>query len=68
MNVEYDAVVNMKIVGFPMPLVFFHFEDGQWVDFPLPAYVDWPGLITNFFAGLSICCLPLRLCAFGDEK
>ena len=61
-NLEYHAGSNMRIVGIPMPLVFFHFEDGQWVDFPLPSYVMWPGFITNITTGIAVCLLPLRLC------
>jgi hypothetical protein len=60
-NQEYHAGSSMRIAGIPMPLVFFHFENGQWVDFPLPAYVGWPGYVTNILFWIAICLLPLRL-------
>lgn len=34
---KYEVGNNLKIVGFPIPLVAFHlWEDGQWLDFPMP--------------------------------
>jgi hypothetical protein len=62
-NQEYNAGSSMRIAGIPMPLVFFHFENGQWVDFPLPAYVGWPGYIATILFWIAICLLFLRLCA-----
>jgi hypothetical protein len=61
MKWEYQAGSKMRIQGFPMPLVFFHLEDGHWVDFPIPLYVGWPGLVTNVIAGVAVCVLPFRL-------
>jgi hypothetical protein len=59
-NWQYHIGSKMRIQGFPMPLVFFHFEDNQWIDFPLPLYVSWPGFLANIVAGVAVCFLPFR--------
>jgi hypothetical protein len=64
---EYQAGTTMRVVGIPMPLGFFHFENGQWLDFPLPAYVLWPAYFANVIFWMAICLLPLRLCASATK-
>lgn len=59
-NLEYHAGAKFRVVGTPIPLIFFHLENGQWVDFPLPSYVAWPGYIANVIFGTALCLAPLR--------
>jgi hypothetical protein len=33
-GVEYMADPKLRVVGFPLPIVMFELEKGQWVDFP----------------------------------
>jgi hypothetical protein len=51
----------MRVVSFPMPLGFIHLEDGQWVDFPLPALVMYPGLLANITAVTAVAALPVLI-------
>jgi hypothetical protein len=37
-HVEYLIGSRYRIGSFPIPIVFFHLEDGQWVDFPVPEF------------------------------
>jgi hypothetical protein len=59
-NWQYHAGSKIRIQGFPMPLVFFHFEDYRWIDFPLPLYVILPGFLANMVAGVAVSLLPFR--------
>jgi hypothetical protein len=59
-NAEYHAGENFRIAGFPIPMGFFHRENGAWPDFPLPGYVCWPGLLINLLAGVATLLLPFR--------
>ncbi len=49
----------MRFVSFPMPVAFFHLEDGQWVDFPTPEYVMYPGLAANVAVITACLVLPV---------
>jgi hypothetical protein len=31
---QYQASPHLQLVGVPLPVCVFHFESGQWVDFP----------------------------------
>ena len=35
---EYNVGTHFRIGGIPIPIVFFHFEDGAWLDFPVPEF------------------------------
>lgn len=43
--VEFPVSSQMRIIGVPTPMVFFHWEGGQWVDFPVPWW--WMNLTAN---------------------
>src|SRR5579859_2473758 len=47
LNFEYHAGARLRIGGFPLPPVFFHLEDGNWVDFPVPDFQMWPAVFAN---------------------
>ncbi len=36
---------SLRVMGFPVPGVFFHLEDGQWVDFVAP--FPWLNMVTD---------------------
>ena len=59
----------MRFVSFPIPIAFFHLEDGHWIDFVTPAYVMYPGLVANIVAIVATSVLPLLLvCVVYDRK
>jgi hypothetical protein len=58
---EYHVSPQMRCVSFPMPLAFFHLEDGHWVDFVTPPYVMYPGLVANILSVVAVLLLPLLL-------
>lgn len=64
---EYQVSPRMRYSSFPMPLAFFHLEDGRWVDFVTPPHVMYPGLVANVIAVVAMALLPLSLTslAFG---
>ena len=48
---EFSVGHHMRVTGIPNPGVFFHLEDGQWVDFVVPfPYV-------NLFINICLFCL-----------
>jgi hypothetical protein len=58
-HLEYQPSARVRFVSFPMPVAFFHLEDGQWVDFVTPWYVMYPGLVANIVATTALTVLPL---------
>jgi hypothetical protein len=58
---EYQVSSKMRFASFPMPLSFFHFEDGHWIDFPTPQFVMYPGLAANVIAITALAVLPVLL-------
>jgi hypothetical protein len=56
---EYQISPTMRFISFPMPLGFFHLEDGRWVDFPTPEYVMYPGIAVNILAITALAVTPL---------
>lgn len=58
-NMEYQVSPRMRFASFPIPLAFFHLEDGNWIDFVTPDYVMYPGLGTNVVACVAIAVLPV---------
>src|SRR5205809_164517 len=38
---EYHWGPRYRVASFPVPVVFFHLEDGDWVDFPVPRAQAW---------------------------
>jgi len=56
---EYHLGTRFRIGSFPIPVVFFHFEDGQWVDFPVPAFQAWLAVVTNIITITALATLPV---------
>ena len=57
---EYHVSPRLRIGGFPVPIVLFHLEDGQWVDFITPVPVMLLGGIAD--ALVPACLLVWPLC------
>jgi hypothetical protein len=62
--VEYKWGSKMRVIGFPIPVCFFHLEDGQWVDFIPPAAMQYSGWTANFLSGLAAPLLPFKAAEF----
>ena len=56
---EYQVSADMRFASFPVPLAFFHLEEGSWVDFITPPYVMYPGLVANVASFVAVALLPL---------
>lgn len=58
---EYHIGTRFRIGSFPIPVVFFHLEDGAWVDFPVPEFQAWSAAFTDIIAITALAMLPLWL-------
>lgn len=58
---EYQVSSRMRLLSFPIPVVFFHFEDGQWVDFPTELAFGYPALFTNIVTVTAFGVLPVQV-------
>jgi len=58
---EYPLGGRYRIGSFPLPVAFFHLEDGQWVDFPVPQFQAWAAAFTNIITMTALATLPLWL-------
>jgi hypothetical protein len=58
---EYHVGTRYRVGSFPIPVVFFHLEDGQWVDFPVPAFQAWSAAFTNVITITALATSPLWL-------
>jgi hypothetical protein len=56
---EYHVGTSYRIGSFPIPVVFFHLEDGQWIDFPVPEFQAWAAAFTNVITITALATLPL---------
>jgi len=62
--VEYKWGAEIRVAGFPIPVCFFHLENGEWVDFPLPSAMIFLGFIANFLSGLVVPLIPFKAAEF----
>ena len=51
--VEYQVSPTLRIAGAPVPVAFFHLENGNWVDF-----IVGPGLLMDFIIVPSLVTMP----------
>jgi hypothetical protein len=65
---EYHVSPRMRYVSFPMPLAFFHLEDGRWVDFVTPPHVMYLGMVANVVAIVAVALLPLLLASLASGR
>jgi hypothetical protein len=59
--VEYHIGSHYRVGGFPIPVVFFHLEHGDWVDFPVPEFQAWAAMFTNIITITAVATLPIWL-------
>ena len=58
---EYQISPTLRCASFPVPLAFFHLENGNWIDFVTPPQVMYSGLVANILAVVAVFLLPLLL-------
>src|SRR5438067_1251470 len=56
---EYAVGTRYRFGSFPIPVVVFHLEDGDWVDFPVEKYIMWPDVFANIITITALATLPL---------
>ena len=65
---EYHLGTRYRIASFPIPIGFFHLEDGDWVDFPVPEFQAWAAAITNIITLIALATLPLWWVSWRHQK
>ncbi len=65
---EYHVGSRYRIGSFPIPIVFFHLEDGQWVDFPVPEFQMWAAVFTNVITITALATLPVWLVSWRQHR
>jgi len=65
---EYPLGGRFRIGSFPIPVVFFHLEDGQWVDFPVPEFQARSAAFTNIITITALATLPLWLLSWRQHR
>jgi len=65
---EYQVSPTFRFFSFPIPLCFFHLENGQWVDFPTPEFVRYPGIATNIVAVTALVVLPVLVASLFRHR
>src|SRR5439155_7620795 len=64
---EYPLGARYRVGSFPLPVVFFHMEDGQWVDFPVPAFQAWASALTNVITITALATIPFCLISWRSH-
>jgi hypothetical protein len=62
--VKYSNGPEMRIRGFPIPLVFFHLDNKIWTETTLPAPLPYVGMVTDFLTGLAAPFIPYKVAEF----
>ena len=65
---EYPLGAHYRIGSFPLPVVFFHLEDGLSVDFPVPRFQALSAAFTNIVAITALTTMPLWLFSWRRHR
>jgi hypothetical protein len=65
---EYHVGARCRIGSFPIPVIFFHLEDGDWVDFPVPRFQAYAAAFTNVITIIALATLPLWLASWRRHR
>jgi hypothetical protein len=66
--VEYHVGSRYRIGSFPIPVVFFHLEHGDWVGFPVPKFQAWASAFANVITITALATLPLWLVSWRQHR
>jgi len=65
---EYSLGGHFRIGSFPIPVVFFHLEDGQWIDFPVPRFQAWSAAFANITTITALATVPLWMLVWRKHR
>lgn len=65
---EYHLGSRYRVGSFPFPVVFFHFEDSHWVDFPVTEFQAWATVVANIVTVTAFAVLPVWLISWRQHK
>lgn len=65
---EYRVGARDRLGSFPIPVVFFRLEEGQWVDFPVPEFQAWLTAFTNVITITALSMLPLWFVSWRQHR
>lgn len=65
---EYALGTDFRVGSFPIPVVFFHLEDGHWVDFPVPQFQAWSAAFTNIITITALATMPLWFLSWRQHR
>ena len=65
---EYHWGEHYRVGSFLLPVVFFHLEDGQWVDFPVPKLQALSAAFTNIITITALATVPLWLVSWRQHR
>ena len=68
LHFEYPLGAHYRVGSFPLPVVFFHLEDGHWVDFPVPKFQAWVAAFTNVITITALATLPIWLLSWRQHR
>ena len=65
---EYQVSTKFRFAGFPIPIVIFHYENGEWIDFVHSKFEMWIEIATNFLSGIALSLLPVKFFIFIKRR
>jgi hypothetical protein len=61
---HYSWSKEEKVVGFPVPRIFFALQDKAWVRTTLSGSLGFLGAVTDFITGLAAPFIPFKVAEF----
>ena len=62
--IRYRNGADLRVQGFPIPLVFFHLEGQVWTQTILPSALPYAGTTADFLTGLAAPFIPYKIAEF----
>jgi hypothetical protein len=62
--VEYGGSSQLRVRGFPIPVVFFHLEGKAWLPTPPQPPLSFLNATANFLTGLAAPFIPFKIAEF----
>jgi hypothetical protein len=62
--IQYRSSSDLRVEGFPIPLVFFHLDGKNWTRTVLPSTLPYIGTMADFLTGLTAPFIPYKVAEF----